>query len=285
MTTRGASATAVRVAEAVAGEWYGADSSGRLDVPFGVVATLALVNLPVSDHDVAGQLRALGQRDFACWARGVWRSVLNARPDLVHLVYPLMGWLFDAGEAVEATAKSVADAALAAGQLDVTGTLERFDVDLLGIVLTALKAGGATKARAQIYTPTDVADAVAALQFADAEIRFGQSVCDPAVGTGGLFRAAAKILLSRGFDPGDLVWMGCDVDELAIAGAAVNSLLWGLGTDVLLHVGNSLQGDWIKEAQERRAEVLGIASSTRQVKSILGIFSRDEFWRRYDSAN
>ncbi|GAA5152950.1 hypothetical protein GCM10023214_05400 [Amycolatopsis dongchuanensis] len=82
---------------------------------------------------------------------GLWGSEIS-RADLVHLVYPLMGWLFDADEPVEAAAKSVGDAALAAGQLDVTGTLERFDVDLLGIVLTTLKAGGAAKTRAQIYT-------------------------------------------------------------------------------------------------------------------------------------
>ncbi|WP_338596928.1 hypothetical protein [Saccharopolyspora sp. SCSIO 74807] len=53
----------------------------------------------------------------------------------MHLVYPLMQWVFeDPQPALQQAAKRTGDAALHEGQLELTGTDRRFDTDLLNVV-------------------------------------------------------------------------------------------------------------------------------------------------------
>jgi hypothetical protein len=261
---------AVAVAQAVDTAWQRGNNSGRRDVVLSVVATLAVVRQrdPGGD-DLSEQFRAQSVDGFVDIARQIWTHLVNARPDLFHLVYPLMQWLFDddCDHALRCTAKHTADAAVRAGQLDITGTDARYEVDLLGAVLTFLKSETARAAHGQTYTPNSIAALMARLNTPEE----GTRVQDPAVGTGGLFRAAAEAMRDAGRDPTTVTWAGCDIDELAIAACAVNSILWDLGPRMLLCVGNSLsEGDWETRADRQRTEILQLTENIRTTKRMLG---------------
>lgn len=260
----------VAVAHAVDTAWQRDNNSGRRDVVLSVVATLALVRPrdPGGD-DVGEQFRTLSADGFVDIARQIWTHLVNTRPDLFHLVYPVMHWLFDddCDQSLRRTAKHTADSAVDAGQLDITGTDARYDIDLLGAVLTVLKSETARAAHGQTYTPNSLAQLMARLNTPEE----GTRVQDPAVGTGGLFRAAAEAMREAGRDPTTVTWAGCDIDELAIAACAVNSILWDLGPRLLLYAGNSLsEGDWETRADRQRSEILQLTQQIRTTKRMLG---------------
>ncbi|NIJ10533.1 hypothetical protein FHU38_000877 [Saccharomonospora amisosensis] len=266
--TRNPEQHAFAIAQAVDTAWQKANNSGRRDVPLSVAATLALVGQrDPNGPDLGDQFRALTADEFAEISRQIWTQLVNARPDLTHLVYPLMQWLFtDPEPALRQAARSTAEAALDAGQLQLTGTDARYDADLLGIVLTLLKSRTAVGANAQVYTPNSIASILAHLNTPEEHT----SVQDPAVGSGGLFRAAAEAMREKGRDPTTVTWAGCDIDELAIAACAVNSILWGLGTRMLLYVGDTLaEGDWTTRAHQQRAEILRVAEAVRRDKQMI----------------
>ncbi|GGM80934.1 hypothetical protein GCM10012275_59470 [Longimycelium tulufanense] len=101
----------------------------------------------------------------------------------------------------------------------------------------------------------------------------GDTVQDPAVGTGGLFRAAAQAMREQGRDPATVSWYGADIDDLAIAACAINSVLWGLGPRVVLCVANTLaEGDWASRAEAQRTEILQLAETIRRDKLMIHAF-------------
>jgi hypothetical protein len=54
-----------------------------------------------------------------------------------------------------------------------------------------------------------------------------------------------RIVSGRGLDPAGMVWLGADVDELAVAATAVNSMIWRLGPRIVLYAGDILtQPNW-----------------------------------------
>ncbi|WP_338596929.1 N-6 DNA methylase [Saccharopolyspora sp. SCSIO 74807] len=133
-------------------------------------------------------------------------------------------------------------------------------------MLSLLKSDTAGKANAQIYTPAPVADMLARMTVPDE----GSSVCDPAVGTGGLLRAAAQAMREHGRDPATVTWYGADIDDLAIAACAINSLLWQLGPRIVLCVANTLtEGDWAHRAEAQRAESLQLSETIRRDKLMI----------------
>jgi hypothetical protein len=258
----------VAIAEAVDTAWNTSNHSGRRDVALSVVAALSLIDQR-NPHgaDAAKQLHMQSAESFAGTLRELYTALVNARPDLIHLVYPLMRWLFDEPQpALQRAAKHTAEAAMREGQLDLTGTDNRYDTDLLGAVLTLLKSDSAGKANAQIYTPSPLADMMARMTVPEED----SSVCDPAVGTGGLLRSAAQAMREHGRDPATVTWYGADIDDLAIAACAINSLLWRLGPRMVLCVANTLtENDWAQRAQAQRAEVLEIAETAQRTKAML----------------
>lgn len=264
---------AAEIADAVAIAWNKSDHSGRRDVALSVVAALSMAEQrDLNGPDLAEQLRSQSTEEFTRTLRQIYTALVNARPDLTHLVYPLMHWVFNEPDtALQRAAKHTADAALRAGQLDLTTTDNRYDVDLLGVVLTLLKSENATGASAQIYTSTSIADAMNYLLMANLNPACeGQNVMDPAVGTGGLFRAAAKVMRNNGQNPTTASWYGADIDDLAIAACAVNSLLWKLGPRILLCVANTLtEGNWAARAEAQRTEILRISGAVRRDKRML----------------
>lgn len=235
----------------------------------GTVATLALARLGAeTDGDLEANVWPLAPDEFCTLARRVWVSTLGVRIDLVHLVHPLVSWLFEAVEPqLQARAKRAADAGLEAGLAGLIGSDRRHDADVLGSLLGLLKSRTAKHVNAQIYTPGDLACALAAMTIDEPEP--GQSICDDAVGTGGLLRAAAQVVRARGVDPATMRWFGADIDELAIAATAVNSLIWGLGPRTVLFVGDVLaHPDWPEQALHHRAEVLRTADRIRAMMAV-----------------
>ncbi len=259
---------AVVIAQAVDVAWNKSNHSGRRDVALSVVSSLALLNQRnPNSSDLTEQLCAQSAEEFTRTLREIYTAVINSRPDLTHLIFPLMQWIFDDPEpALQHAAKQVADAALHARQLDLTGTERRYDTDLLGVVLTLLKPDSAGKANAQIYTPMPLADTMARMTPPEEH----SSVCDPAVGTGGLLRAAAQAMRELDRNPTTVTWYGADVDDLAIAACAVNSLIWGLGPYIFLCVANTLsEGDWARRAEAQRAETLQVSEYIRRHKLMI----------------
>lgn len=259
-----ADAHAIRIAEAIANRWYTVYGAGHVEVPLGVSGTLSLLRKRDPEElGLAGQIRRLDADGFAAFCRSVWRTIIRVRPDLTHLVFPTIEWLHtDPTPELVTHAKHVADAALDAGHIEFTATGQSDAADLLGAVLTVLRADRATRARGQFYTPPALADTMAALLGVPHE---GESVYNPALGTGGLFRATAQAMRQRGRDPATVTWVGCDIDALAIACAAVNTLVWGLGPHVLLAVGDSLAGDVLEHARRQRDELIHIADTIGRV--------------------
>lgn len=270
---RDAGQHALEIAQTVTTAWNKTNHSGRRDVALSVVAALSLTKQrDPNGPDLTEQLCSQTPEEFTSTLREIYTVLVNARPDLTHLVYPLMEWVFNEPDAaVQRAAKNTADAALRASQLDLTGTDSRFDVDLLGAVLTLLRSTNATGANAQIYTPAPLGDAMGYMLMADLDPpQEGHNIMDPAVGTGGLFRAAAKVMRNNENDPATASWYGADIDDLAIAACAINSLLWGLGPRVLLCVADTLaEGDWATRAEAQREEIVKIAESARRRKQIL----------------
>ncbi len=253
------------VAEAVARARHGTNRSAPPQIPLSTVAALALITPPPDQSSATADLiTGLDTEQFHGCMRTQWSIFVRARPDLLPAAWPLVQpWLgADPPDAATvAAARRVAHAALDAGQLHLTGTLRRRDADLFGPLLVELRADGARLVAGQIYTPGHIADILAAALMHGAAP--GQPVIDPAVGTGGLFRAAAQTLRAQGTDPASMLWIGGDIDDLAVACCAVNAALWELGPNVVLGVGDTLTDSWQTTAIAQRREVLQIADQLR----------------------
>ncbi|QGK70307.1 N-6 DNA methylase [Allosaccharopolyspora coralli] len=257
------------IAQAVATAWNTSNHSGRRDVPLSVVAGLALIHPRDHTQPCPGeQIQAQTPEEFRRTLTDIYTLTGRARPDLVPALYPLMEWLFhdDENPTLQRAAKTTADAALHAGQIALTGTEARYEADLLGMVLGSLKSSNASKANAQIYTPTAIADVMARMNTPHE----GARVQDPAVGSGSHFRAAAQAMRENDHDPTTVAWYGADIDNLAIAACAANSLLWELGPHVLLCVADTLaEGDWPTRAEAQHREVVELADNIRQTSAML----------------
>jgi hypothetical protein len=245
---------ALKIAVKVTEVWHKGGGPDWPEVPLGVVATLAVASLNAEPMaGFAEWVQARSPAEFFALARLVWRGVLLRQPDVVRMAAPMLGWLGDEDEKFADRVKRTADAALAAGQVELTTGDRRFDADLLGPVLGALRSPTAAQVNAQMYTPGDIACALTSVMLGD--LRPGQAFCDDTVGTGGLFRAAAQVIRGRGLNPATMTWYGADIDELAVAAAAVNSLIWQLGPNVVLYVGDPLaDADWSATADRQKAQ-------------------------------
>ena len=256
-----------RIARAVATAWHGVDSDGRLDIPLSMLATLAAVpRTDAKGNENAPVIAGWGPADLALFTRIVWTDILTARPETVHLLYPLIGWIF-AEDNTEpfAAAHTVARAAIRSGQLDLTGTDRRFRVDLLGITLAALRPRAGWKARGQFYTPADIASVLAQALHVEEH----RSVTDPTMGTGAMFRAVAEAMRDKGRDPRTIRWIGCDNDALAVACATVNSMMWAIGNDIVFYVGDTFTKDWESIALKQREQLRKLAADISRYRPLL----------------
>jgi hypothetical protein len=261
-----------KIAEAVRTAWFAAHGSGRIDVPVCVVATLAAAPQTSPDHaDVTDMMLNWQQDEFIAYAKNIWTAVIRHRPDTTHLLYPLVSWLFDEPDAeLRSQVHRVAQAALRAGQVDLTGGDRRQEVDLLGTVLTMLRPPSALKGRGQFYTPASLTRLMALMS----DVGGMQRVLDPAMGTGGMFRAVAEVMREKGRTPATVQWLGCDIDELAVACATVNSMIWNLGEDIVFCVADALVEDWEAKALAQRDELRRVAADIRRYRSLFALLDK-----------
>jgi hypothetical protein len=261
------------IAEAVRASWHSSYGSGRVEVPVSVVATLAAAPRTTPDGaNVTNVMSMWTSDELASYTKCIWTGIIRQRPDLTQPLYPLIAWVFDdSGPEVWSHAHGVAQAALRAGQVDLTGSESRREVDLLGVVLTVLRPDSALKERGQFYTPACVAKLMACMTEAEE----GGRVHDPTMGTGGLFRAVAERMRETDRDPATVRWVGCDIDELAVACATVNSMIWGLGHDILFYAGNALTEDGLTVALAQRDELRQIAADIRWFQRALSLLEAE----------
>lgn len=272
-SARGSEAALNRVVDAAVEQWHRHHAaSSRLDVPLSVMAVLAAsVPPPERRTEFLEALNSVAEDEFAAEVRHRWHHFLINRSDLAIPVWPLIRPWEDSDTACarpinapELTAAlAMARAAVRAGLLELADSY-RFDVDVLGHLLTGLRPGKARQALGQYYTPESVAELLAAMTGVEDH----RSVYDPTCGTGGMFRAAATVMRQRGLDLTTVSWFGVDVDELAVAACAINAVTWQLGTRVVLGVGNSLTEQVIDQAVKQREETLAIVNTARSLHAL-----------------
>ncbi|MGW7575088.1 N-6 DNA methylase [Streptomyces sp. NPDC054765] len=96
------------------------------------------------------------------------------------------------------------------------------------------------KWRGEYHTPACVTDLMARI-LVDKDVGGeGKSIREPAVGSGTMFRSVAQRLRDLKLNPHDYTWYGNDIDTLAAACAAVNTIIRGLGPQAL--IGATSQG-------------------------------------------
>lgn len=266
-------ATAHKVAEAAAEAWYhhGHDSAGYDTVCLGTVAALALTGRgPSKVLDPARELLALKDDMIVRVITEVWALFSLSRPELMLRARRFAEWLDDEDRLADRTrgAAAVARAAVKAGIFRIAHDDDaRLSVDMLGPVYMGAKSSKARAANGEFYTPPNVTTLMAAMILDSKPVEPGQTICDPCVGSGGMFRGAAAVMRERGMDPGDYWWVGADVNPVAIAMLAVNASVWGLGRRVLFGVADTLAepdftqrfADEQDRAREQAAELAGHA--------------------------
>lgn len=255
-------AHAFEIAEAVSYAWHHAHGGSSIEVPMGVVATLALWPLRGPDAYLAADWwLGLDDTDLLTAFRECWARWWIMRPDLIDRATPLHKWVDDELDARRAGAvRAVVKAALTNGLLHLTSSDDadlRSTTDVMGAVLAVMRSQGAHDALAEIHTPPEVAYLMAKMLLDDMPLKPGMTFDEPAGGTGGMYRAAAQVLRERAIDPHEFGWSLTDVDPLAAAGAAVNAILWDLGPHVLIACGDTLhEGVTLtRAASEARASI------------------------------
>lgn len=259
----------LKLAERVDEKWHAWHGHGDLEVPVSVVAALSMVDPPVHERNaVAGELIGLTPEAFADTVRRLWRRFMQSRPDLVNRAWPLIEPWLGEREMTPETARDAHAVAIEVLRTDLFALTDetRWEVDLLGTVLTLVRTKSALQSRGQYYTPPEVTTLMARLLAPPSP---GESVNDPACGSGGMFRAAAQAMRGAGHDPATASWEGNDLDHLAVACCAINAVLWELGTNVLLGVGDTLAADWRTRAIAERNEPIILMRQLSAIRSFL----------------
>jgi N-6 DNA Methylase len=234
-----------KVAEAVERVWFSQPNPHRLEIPLSVVAALSLI-VQEEGGRKEEYLTGVAPADTGSLLRMIWGGFMRVRPDLRKRIVPLIEWLAEPRTPQLRSAHEVLVAAVKAGQLDLTGTELRQEVDLLGEVLQVLRHHGQRKAKGMFHTPQDIALVMA--EFSHLEP--GGEVYESSAGTGALVLGAARNLRHRGHDPASMKWILNDADPLASALLAVNVHLWGLGPQVLVGCENGVVDGWERRVIE-----------------------------------
>ncbi|WP_051853178.1 N-6 DNA methylase [Streptomyces aureocirculatus] len=285
---------ALEIGEAVAARWHNLHGGAVLEVPIGVVAALCLIRQKdPQGPDLKEQILNQDGPHLIRMLREIWSTHWLHRPDLIDRARILHEWLNDdVDRHREHAVRAITEAALKRGLLDLTGHEDpylRSATDVLSPVMTCMRSHGARKGLGEYHTPAPLAEALGEMvvqqNLVDLKLdllppKKGMHLHDPCAGSGGLLRAAAQHIRERGADPKDFQWSMVDIDPIAAACAAVNSIVWELGPRVTVACADSLANpraveDAMKEAQavfEHRDEVFGKASviaGTRKMQRLL----------------
>ncbi|MDQ0961991.1 hypothetical protein QFZ66_005869 [Streptomyces sp. B4I13] len=250
--------------EAVADAWYHAHGGTRMEIPMGIVATLALWPQKGHPRTLAAFLRQLDTPQLLQCVREVAAYWWMRRPDLIDTASALFKWAEeDKHTANELNAiRATFHAALDANALDHTGHADpdmNTYVDLMSWTVTNLRHKSARQGLGEYHTPPEVCDMMAAqiLGGNPDDFHDGYSILDPCAGTGGMFRSSAQHLRHMGLEPANYTWFAQEIDPIAAAGCAVNIIVWGLGPKAMVACGDTLRdGDlWPRAIEHRRAMV------------------------------
>ncbi|MDQ0762028.1 N-6 DNA methylase [Streptomyces canus] len=277
--------------ESVSTAWHQAHGGNRMEIPLGLVATLALWPQKEHPRTLAEFFRGLDAQQILACVREVAAYWWMRRPDLIDTASVLFQW----AEGEKHTAnelraiRATFHAALDANVLDHTGRADpawNGDVDLMSWAVTSLRHNSARQGLGEYHTPPEVCDMMAAQIIGqDSEaIHDGYSFLDPCAGTGGMFRSAAQHLRYMGLDPANYTWFAQELDPLAAAGCAVNVIVWGLGPNAMVACGDTLaEGNlWPRAVEHRRAMVerrddvaaqMAIAYALARTEQLLGMDS------------
>ncbi|GLX22592.1 N-6 DNA methylase [Streptomyces lavendulae] len=265
--------------EAVAEAWHAAGGS-RLDIPAGVVAALALWPRKSAGAEAADMIAAyIAAQPPRVLVRGLADSAnyyYRLRPDLWTTARPLFDWTREDLHSTHlAGVRAVALAALRHGVLQHTGDTdptERSRIDLMSWVITSLRHHHSRRSLGEYHTPPDVSDLIATVLDDEGSAgtrphQRGEWALEPAAGTGGLFRSAAQNLRSHGENPAERGWVMLELDPLAAAGAAVNTLIWELGPHAFVGCGDVLAQPDL--AEDTLAQARALARHRDQVMSLI----------------
>jgi hypothetical protein len=231
-----------------------------MEIPVGIVATLALWPLKEHPRTLAEFLRGLDAQQLIACVREVAAYWWMRRPDLIDTASPLFRWA-EEGKFTKnelAAIQATFHAALKANALDHTGHADpawNSEIDLMSWAVTTLRHKSARSGLGEYHTPPEVCDMIAAQTFGNdpQRIREGYSVLDPCAGTGGMFRSAVNHVRSMGIDPARMTWFAQELDPLAAAGCAVNMIVWGMGPNAMVACGDTLaEGNMWQRAVEHR---------------------------------
>lgn len=285
---------ALEIGEAVAERWHNRHGGTAIEVPIGVVAALSLIReKDPNGPDLKTQILSQDGPQLIAMLREIWSTHWVYRPDLIDRARILHEWLNDEVDEYRMQAvRAVLETVLKRGLFDLTAHADPFlrsATDVLSPVMMCLRSHGARQGLGEYHTPASVADVmadiIAAGQAMDVRLavdapRGGEHIHDPCAGSGGLLRSAAQHLRERGHDPADFQWSMVDIDPIAAACCAVNSMIWGLGPRVTVACADALANpnavaDAMKEARavfEHRDEVLGkarIIAALRQAAHLM----------------
>ncbi|MFD9791304.1 N-6 DNA methylase [Streptomyces sp. NPDC059070] len=273
--------TAFTIAEAVSYAWHHAQGGDRIDIPLGVVASLALWPLRGPDAYLAADWwLSLDDAQLLTAFRECWARWWIMRPDLIDRAIPLHKWLEDEEPPRRraAAVRAVVKAALTRGLLHLTSSddaYHRSTADLLGAVLVVMRPNAAQDALAEIHTPPELAELMAHMVLDD--LKPGMTFDEPAGGTGGMYRAAAQVMREKSLNPHDFGWSLADIDPLAAAGAACNAILWDLGPNVLIACGDTLrEGNLPRKAAREWREAHGRRDRLWREARMLAVLERTD---------
>ncbi|MFD6356768.1 N-6 DNA methylase [Nocardia tengchongensis] len=250
--------------------------------------------MPHNDgHAVAARWEAADDERLVHNLNRVWSFRWLDDPYLWHAARAVRAWIDEPQDSKTLRAVRIMMAELLrAGILDLTGShdpVERTTADVLGAVLTYMRAEQSRKALGEHHTPPDYAEAMIAPLLGglwmgpDAVAKLpepGAGICDPCAGTGGLIRAAARAIYQLGGNPRDYRWFMNELDPLAAACGAVNAMTWGLSPYVVVSCADILADpDAIEKEIPARFKVLHHQRETRVAAETLArvqLLTRDD---------
>jgi hypothetical protein len=118
----------------------------------------------------------------------------------------------------------------------------------------------ANKDAGQFFTPPEVSDLMAQLTFVDQLDQLEHqpfiTASEPVCGAGGMILSLIKMMVAKGYNPAERIWVQCiDVDRMAALMCYIQLTLWNVPAEVI--VGNTLTLE-IREVWYTPAHHLGL---------------------------
>ncbi|MET8677045.1 N-6 DNA methylase [Streptomyces sp. NPDC004647] len=249
-----------KIAENVIDAWYQNFGGSSIDIPLGTVGALALLRQPKEiGTGLADWILNLRPDELPQFFKEIYLGHWIKRPDLINRALRLHDWAWNPDPDTQQlrAVHAVTNRAINTGLLDLTGHDDpywRSESDVLSPLLTGLRHKSDKKWRGEYHTPACVTDLMARILVDKDFAGPNMAIREPAVGSGTMFRSVAQRLRDLQLNPHDYTWYGNDIDSLAAACAAVNTIIWDLGPRALIGCADSLapEDDYAKTVEEAK---------------------------------